>query len=82
MTSEKKKSAFSCQTSVTVIGNKSMKNEVEKPTEVNARQIVLRGDFLSTQVFLDGDGVVRSSFDSGIVGNHDTLYPIKINHNI
>lgn len=59
----------------TFIGNK---HEVEKtPTQVNAWQIVLQGDFLGTQVFFDSDGVVGSSFHSSIISDNDTFHPVK-----
>ena len=45
--------------------------------EVNAWQVVLLRNFLRPQVFLDGQRIVRATFDGGIVGDDhalDTVY--------
>ena len=41
--------------------------------EVDARQVVFMGDGLRSDVFLDRHGVVRSTLDSGVVGNEEAL---------
>ena len=41
--------------------------------QVNARQLVLAGDLLGTQVFLDRDRVVGTAFDGGVV-DHDHAF--------
>ena len=45
-------------------------------TQIDAGKAVLLSDLLRTQVLFDGDGVVGTSLDSGIVGNYDTLHPL------
>ena len=39
--------------------------------QIDARQAVLRGDFLGPQMLLHGDGVIGAALDRGIVGDDD-----------
>lgn len=42
-------------------------------TKVDARQVILQGNFLGTKVLLDGDGVVCATLDGGIIGDNHAL---------
>jgi hypothetical protein len=42
--------------------------------QINTRQAVLLGDFLSSEVLLYGDGVIRSALHSRVVGDNDTFH--------
>ena len=39
--------------------------------EVDARQVVVQGDFLGAEVFFDGHRIVAAAFDGGVVGDDD-----------
>ena len=43
--------------------------------EVNARQLIVAGDLLGTQVFLNGDRIVGAALHRGIVRHHHALAP-------
>ena len=42
-------------------------------TYINAWKVVLTRDFLSTQMFLYGERMIRTTLDGGIVNNDNTL---------
>src|SRR5690606_20173398 len=39
--------------------------------EVDARQVVVQGDFLGAEVFFDGHRIVAAAFDGGVVGDDE-----------
>ena len=43
--------------------------------QINTRQAISLGYLLCAKMFLDGDRVIGSAFDGGIVGNNDALAP-------
>jgi hypothetical protein len=42
-------------------------------TEVDARQVVLQGNLLGTEMLLDGDRIVRASLDGRVICNNHTF---------
>ena len=46
--------------------------------QIHARQVVLFGDFLRTQVFFHRHRVIRAAFYRGIVGHNHTLLALNL----